>query len=182
MKHLKDFIYNIQEGLKLGSSKIKINQYSVKPKTRLQLMEIIRNRLTEDKDADLNDIDVSGIVSMNSLFLDLDPHNIKIDEWDVSNVEDISAMFWKCNNFNCDLSKWNVKKVESMYGTFYHCESFEGKGLEKWDVSEVKDMSFMFCGCKKFKENLDNWNVDNLMSMSNMFKGLKRKLPKWFRG
>ena len=152
MKHLKLYI---QEGLKLGSSKI--NQYTEHPQTRDELRDIIEDRLREDEDADMNDIDVSEIEDMSGLFVMLNPHNIEIDQWDVSRVKDMSYMFSRCENFNADLSKWNV--------------------------SRVTDMRSMFHNCRKFDCDLNDWNVSKVNNMSRIFyrSKLENHPPKWFK-
>ena len=96
----------------------------VQPQTWVELRELMEDRLKKDKNADLNDIDVSNIKYMEGLFVGLDPHNIKIDKWDVS-------------------------KVTDMGGMFSYCRNFEGKGLENWDVSNVTTFHlsiFILCG------------------------------------
>ena len=67
--------------------------YNCSPDTTEELKEILRERLDQYPDADLNDIDVSNITDMSNLFYGLDPHNIDISRWDVSNVTDMSWMF-----------------------------------------------------------------------------------------
>jgi len=178
MKRLIDII----EGLKIGS-KTKVNKYSYKPKDKAELKKIIQERLKKDKNADLNDIDVSDITDMSNLFYPLNPRNINISEWDVSNVKDMSGMFYGCNNFNSDLSNWDVSNVINMQRMFVACEHFDSD-LSKWNVSKVTDMWAMFSGCKKFNCNLNDWNVSNISSkkMFVMFDGcdsLKYK-PKWY--
>lgn len=145
MKQLKDII----EGLKVNS-KSKIDTYSEYPKTKGELLDILKERLAKDKDANLNDINVSKIDTMFMLFDQLDPHNIKIDKWDVSNVNNMTFMFIDCENFDADLSNWDVSNVESMYSMFNGCKKFKGEGLENWNVSNQakKDMKNMFDECE----------------------------------
>ena len=88
--------------------------YSYAPKTKGELRDIIEERLADDPNADLNDIDVSGITDMSNLFYGLDPYNIDISKWDVSNVQHMLSIFWGCKNFNSDLSGWDVSNVENM--------------------------------------------------------------------
>jgi len=151
MKTLNRYII---EGLKIGS-KTKVNKYSCKPKTWTELKKIIEERLKNDKDADLNDIDVSDITDMSWLFYELDPHNIDISEWNVSKVTNMNDMFAYCVNFNSDLSKWDVSNVEDMDYMFYNCYEFNSD-LSNWDISKVKYMNMIFSGCNSLKK-LPKW-------------------------
>ena len=151
MKNIDTFI---QERLVINS-KSKANQYTCQPKSWLELRNILKERLKKDKDANLNDIDVSQIKDMHNLFLTLDPYNIDISKWDVSNVEDMGSMFDGCGHFNADLSKWNVSNVKYMSFMFEWCENFNCD-LSDWNVSNVKDMRWMFDFCKSLKK-LPSW-------------------------
>ena len=125
MKSLKNFIH---EGFKLGKNKVSEpteNKYF--PKDKNQLSEILKKRLAEDENANLNNIDTSNITNMSYLFKYLDPHNIDISEWDVSNVEDMNGMFYECKNFNCDLSDWDVSNVIDMKWMLGGCDSLKNK-------------------------------------------------------
>ena len=180
MKHLKDILnQNIHEGLKLGSSKI--NQYTEHPKSKQELIDILKERLKKDHDADLNDIDVSAITNMSNLFAGLDPHNIKIDQWDVSNVNTMFGMFWECYNFNGDLSKWYTPKVKSMSAMFWKCNNFNSD-LSKWDVSSCNVFEYMFLNCRKFDCDLNKWKVNKKAKIYGMFDEteLEDHPPKWF--
>ena len=139
------------------NEKLKIvhKSYSCAPKTKLELKEILKERLNQDPNADLNDIDVSNITDMSSLFDLLDPHNIDISQWDVSKVKDMGHMFWGCYNFNSDISRWDVSKVEDMNRMFCACKNFN-IDLSHWNVSKVKYMNHVFDGCNSMKE-LPDW-------------------------
>ena len=150
MKTLIDII----EGLKIGS-KTKVNTYSCQPKDKNELRSIINERLKKDKDANLNDIDVSEITDMSNLFVKLYPYNIDISEWDVSKVTNMSYMFNGCDNFNCDLSNWDVSNVTDMKCMFNGCHKFN-QDISKWDVSNVIDMKYMFFWCDSLK-NKPSW-------------------------
>ena len=140
--------------------KLKINkstkqQYTCQPKDRAELRKILEERLEQDKDADLNDIDVSEIKTMINLFLSLNPCNIDISQWDVSNVENMGSVFYGCENLDCDLSDWNVSNVKFMRYMFRHCEKFDCD-LSDWKVSNDTDMRDMFDGCRSMK-NKPSW-------------------------
>ena len=152
MKNIDSFI---QEKL-IINSKSKLHHYTCQPKDKAELENILRERLKENKNADLNDIDVSQIIDMRNLFTYFDPFNIDISEWDVSNVENMSYMFDGCEHFNCDLSQW--------------------------DVSNVIYMTNMFFGCRKFNCDLSKWDISSVVNMKNMFAFAKNiKIPSWYR-
>ena len=98
--------------------------YNYHPKTRDELKELV-DQLIEERgnDADLNDIDTSKIIDMNSLF-DRSEFNGDISKWDVSNVKDMSYMF-SDSKFNGDISNWDVSNVINMQDMFF------GTPLEK---------------------------------------------------
>ena len=173
MKQLDNYI---TERLKL-TSKTKSNTYTCQPKSFGELRDILEDRLMgKDKNADLNDIDVSNITDLggnahpNGLFERLDPHNIKIDQWDVSNVINMEDMFFGCKNLECDISKWDVSKVTNMQSMFVRCENFNCD-LSNWNVSNVEDMYYMFYKCNKFNSDISGWNVSNVIDMNHMFAG-----------
>ena len=188
IKDMKTLDNYITERLKLTS---KTSRYSCQPKSFNELRDILEKRLKEDKNADLNDIDVSKIINMGwkgfrankGLFEDLDPHDIDISEWNVSKCTNMNSMFCSCENFNCDLSNWDVSNVEDMNHMFTCCEHFKGKGLENWNVENVTDMSGMFYNCVNFNANLSKWNVSNVEYMNSMFYGCKslKNKPTWRR-
>ncbi len=129
-----------------------VGQYSVQPQTNKELRSIITSRLRKDRNADLNDIDISKVKDMCGLFKGLKIGKIDISQWDVSKVEMMYQMFYKCENFDCDLSNWDVSKVKSMGEMFYGCKQFEGRGLENWEVGQSKyDKRLMFYGCDSLK-------------------------------
>ena len=120
MKNLKSII---QEKLRLCKDTKVEKTYNYHPKTREELRKILEERLEKDKNANLNDIDVSNITDMGTtnfigLFEDLDPHNIDISEWNVSKVTNMRGMFYSCTHFNSDLNNWNVSNVTNMVHMF----------------------------------------------------------------
>ena len=151
MKKLNQYI---QEKFELNKNTKRTYKYS--PKNEDELRKIIKERLKEDENADLNNIDISKITNMSNLFYDLDPHNINMEYWDVSKVTDMNSMFFECGNFNSDLSNWNVSQVRCMDAMFYGCKKFTGKGLEDWEVTNLEDKTFTFDGCESLK-NKPSW-------------------------
>ena len=162
--------------------------YNYFPKTREELRKILTERLDKDKNANLNDIDISKITDLGfantdtSLFQNLDPHNIDISNWNTSNVTDMSFMFWGCNNLKCNISNWDVSNVENMDYMFDHCKNFDCD-LGNWDVSNTKSMKYMFKNCSKFEgKGLENWDVSNVNYMTHMFVNCTslKNTPSWY--
>ena len=100
--------------------------YNYFPENLTELSKIIYDRVKmEGNNADLNDIDVSKITSMSTLFTEAAfEFNGDISQWDVSNVTNMNGMF-SSTEFNGDISQWNVSNVTNMNDIFY------GSPLEK---------------------------------------------------
>ena len=142
MKSLSSYI---QEKLIIKKSKSN-NSYKYFPETKKELKDIILQRINaEGNEVDLNDIDVSNIIDMSSLFEGTD-FNGDISNWNVSNVIDMRSMFYNCESFNQDISTWHVSKVTDMGYMFQNCKSFN-QDISNWDVSKVDFKSNMFYNC-----------------------------------
>ena len=82
---MKSLTHYIQEKLI-----IKKNKYKYFPKTREELQDTILRRIKEEgNEVDLNDIDVSKVTDMFSLFKETE-FNGNISNWNVSNVTNMS--------------------------------------------------------------------------------------------
>ena len=131
----------------MKSIKLYIFEALARPKTTEELQSLLEKLLKADKNANLNNIDVSAITDMSYVFEDLDPHDIDISKWNVSKVENMTGMFQDCENFNSDLSAWDVSNVKSMRNMFLSCKNFNCD-LSAWDVRNVKDMDGAFMNCE----------------------------------
>ena len=128
MKSLETYIIE-----KLIIKKNKTTNYKYFPKTKEELVNIIKQRIEQEgNEVDLNDIDVSKITDMSGLFGVTD-FNGDISQWDVSNVTDMRDMFYGCSNFNQDISNWDVSNVIDAYDMFSGCENFN-QDISSWDV------------------------------------------------
>ena len=156
--------------------------YRPKPATYKELRPIIEQELhKQGPDADLNFIDTSLITDMSSLFIDLKPRNIKVDEWGVSNVTNMRQLFMNCEDFVGDLSDWNVSNVTDMYAMFFNCYSFNSD-LSDWDVSNVKNTRYMFYRCYKLDTDLSNWKLKTGCLTNHMFTDAdNQQIPSWYR-
>ena len=72
--------------LKIGNNLSEWSSYSCQPKTKDELREIIKRRISEQgNNCDLNDIDTSLITDMSHLFHGSE-FNGNISNWNTSNV------------------------------------------------------------------------------------------------
>ena len=128
MKQLKEYI---SEALVTHRITRPINKYTVQPKTKDELKEIIYNTIDkEGNDCDLNFIDTSFIKDMSYLFKE-SKFNGDISEWDVSNVINMAGMFTN-SDFNGDISKWTVNKL-MFYNNMFKNSPLSSKYVSKPD-------------------------------------------------
>ena len=149
------------------------------PKTKEEL-----NKLVEDLNINLGDIETCLITDMSGLFSGTERTDFSgIESWDTSNVTNMAGMFSRVEYFNENINSWNVSKVEGMFGMFKGANNFN-QPLDKWDISSVKFMFEMFFCAKKFNQNLDSWNVDPIIYCNDneVFLGspLQNNPPKWY--
>ena len=173
---------NINEAFKINKDTVMKKEFC--PKTKAELIKIIKEKLENDKNADLTGIDTSNITDMSYLFSNLAPEEIDISTWDVSNVTNMEFMFAWCFKLKCEISYWNVENVENMNSMFYFCKEFNSN-LSSWDISSVKNMHEMFKGCKNLNQNFSSWEIDkNKCNTYEMFlytKVKREKLPEALR-
>ena len=117
---MKTLVEHINEALKIGKNLSDWTTYTYQPKTRGELKDIIRSRISKDgTNCDLNDIDTSLITNMSYLFYG-SKFNGEISRWDVSKVNDMFAMF-ASSKFNQDISKWKINKNCDTSDIFKNC-------------------------------------------------------------
>ena len=118
----------------------------IKPTTKYKLKLIIEQRIKQNgSKCNLNDIDVSEITDMSSLF-SYSAFNGDISNWDVSKVEIMHYMFCR-SNFNGDISRWNVSNLIDM-NCMFNYSIFNGD-ISKWNISklDIVNPSDIFCKC-----------------------------------
>ena len=164
---MKTLIDHINEALKIGKNLSSFSTYSCQPKTREELDDIIKERISKDgSECDLNDIDTSLITDMSRMFF-RSSFNGDISKWDVSNVKNMSRMFLQ-SDFNGDISNWDVSKVEDMYSIFY--QSKFNQDISNWNVNNVTDMSYTFA-LSSFNQDISKWKIRKDCDTFNIFIG-----------
>lgn len=184
MRNIKEFINE-----KLKVSKENTPKHTLFPKTREELVGMIREKMKKDgPECDLNCIDVSAIDNFGAVF-----------------------GLWDTKQFDGNISKWDMSNAISLNGMF-RGSMFSGinGGIEDWDVSNVETMDYIFSG-SKFNSDISNWNVEKVRSMVCAFNNCpfeqditswnpksiehfgfvktfescplkeKKKLPKWYK-
>ena len=92
---MKSLVHYIQEKLIIKKNKGS-NNYKYVRKSKDELRDIILKRINDEgNEVNLNDIDVSNITDMSSLFEGIN-FNGNISSWDVSNVTNMGSMFENC--------------------------------------------------------------------------------------
>lgn len=171
-------------------------------KTLQKLVDkLVKERKTDDyygKLIDLNDIDVSNMKSLKSIFgyeveyneqtkqYETNKEPVKqffdISGWDVSNVKDMSDLFCGCYAIKCDLSKWNVKNVETTESMFKFLWRIDFD-ITKWEFTEkLKNTSSMFEFISYFNQDISKWNISNVDDFRGMFSHCSefdQDLSKW---
>ena len=105
---MKSFKQHILEKLKVSKP-----VYTLFPKTKDELLEMIKNEISENgNECSLNHIDVSKITDMSKLF-SFSNFDGDISGWNTSNVTNMNRMFL-ASEFNGDISNWNVSSVTDM--------------------------------------------------------------------
>ena len=112
--------------------------------------------------------DTSHVITMESMFLNVENFNEDISSWDTSNVRDMASMFEGAVSFNKNISKWNTSNVEDMSFMFAHAVKFN-QDISKWNTSKVKDMNSMFYYAETFNQDISNWDLSSLEYMGRMF-------------
>ncbi|XOV93207.1 MAG: BspA family leucine-rich repeat surface protein [Bacteroidota bacterium] len=111
---------------------------------------------------------LSGVSSLQSMFLEASSFNGIIGNWDVSNVSNFAYMFFDASSFNQDLSSWQTTSATSFDRTFRGASSFN-QNINTWDVSNVITTDEMFYLASSFNQDLSSWETSNVTTMSGMF-------------
>ena len=135
--------------LKIGNNLSEWSSYSCQPKTKDELKNIIKDRISkEGLNCDLNDINTSLIDDMSWLFY-YSKFNGDISNWNVSNVKYMHGMFGN-SNFNGDISNWNVSNARDMTGMF--ANSKFNQDISNWNIRKDCNVRLMFTVCHIRKE------------------------------
>ncbi len=107
---------------------------------------------------DLHKVDITGITSMNNLFINSKRTNWDgLEDWDMSRVLSVQSMFQNCPHFNVNLDKWNLESCENIQDMFKNCTSFN-QPIAWWEFKDrIRNASGLFENCTSFNQPLDNF-------------------------
>ena len=96
--------------------------------------------------------DVSGVTSMEALFVGASAFNEDIGSWDTSGVKHMGGMFHEALSFNGDIGMWDTSgvTVTTMSGMFYSASAFD-QDIGAWNTSGVTTMTYMFYGTVRYE-------------------------------
>jgi len=88
-------------------------------KTKVSSREELIRIVNEAPDgSDLNHLDISGIDSLEEVFMGLNK-TLDVSKWDTTNVTCMIRTFYR-SQVTLDISKWNTSGVLTMQGMFYN--------------------------------------------------------------
>ena len=121
---------------------------------------------------DIDKLDVSGALTLKTMFQRCDNFNQYIGSWNTSNVTTMENMFDNCRHFNQYIGSWDTSSVTNMESMLKNCQDFN-QNINLWDVSKVRDMTSMFASCFDFNEDIRSWDTSRATTMFDMFANTK---------
>ena len=124
----------------------------------------------------INDLDVSNVTNMNSMFFYVGAYNLDLSKWDTGKVTDMSYMFsdcWRMTTLN--VTGWDTSNVTNMYTMFGYYEYGSPAlttvtGLNTWNVSKVTNMYQLFWECRALQSiDISGWNLASCANFSWSF-------------
>ena len=112
--------------------------------------------------------DLSGAIYLINTFWNCKVLDANIDNWDVSTIISFQNAFNGCTIFNSPLNSWNVASATNLYGTFFNCDAFD-QDLNNWNTSGVTTFLNTFSGAHSFNGDISTWNVSSGTNYASMF-------------
>lgn len=106
-------------------------------------------------------------LSLLNLFARSTYNNILINNLNVSGITQLNSMFLNNIVFNQPLNKWNTSNIGDMQYLFCGASSFN-QNIGNWNVSVVRNMSYLFCNALSFNQDISTWDISNVVIMECM--------------
>jgi len=115
-------------------------------------------------------VNTSHMENITAMFIDAESFNQNINNWDISNVVSMAGIFQGAENYNQPLDNWNTSNIKNMSFAFVRAASFN-QNINSWDMSKVEEIEEMFGFAISYNQPLNNWNTSNIENMINVFYG-----------
>ena len=122
--------------------------------------------VTKDASLDLNNWDVSKVISLEDAFFRATIPSLDINNWDVSNVENMYEVFGYINTNELVLTKWNTSKANS-YDNLFQYSTINKIDISNWVLSNNRLYNLFYASSVK---EVVLKNVD--LSNNNEINGL----------
>lgn len=108
----------------------------------------------------VNSLYVAEVRDFDGVFQNAESFNQPLDEWDVSGATSMESMFSGALIFDRDISSWDVESVSDMAHMFEGAVAFD-QDLGGWSISSVGDMRYMLSASNlsacNYEATLDGW-------------------------
>lgn len=143
---------------------------------------------------DLNNWDVSSMVTLESTFNNCFIYNKPMNLWNTSNLEVTHSMFRNNYDLNQDLNDWVTSKLDISIAMFFDASSFNNGDVFRgssnplsWETSSFRLINSMFHNTPAFNQELRDsngvgkWDMSNVTSIYNMFinSGFNQYVGDW---
>jgi len=123
---------------------------------------------------DMNALDVSNVIALNSMFRDNTDINSPLDTWNVSGVTVFDNMFTNAIAFNQNINNWNISNGTTFINMFSGATSFN-QPINNWHFSSASSGGIvnLLNGASSFNQNLDNLDINSgsANSLSSFLSG-----------
>ena len=123
-----------------------------------------------------DEVDVSGVMYMQSMFRDCYKVNPVTTNWDTSAVTSMYYLFASCHLAEPDVSNWNVGSVTDFESMFNNAETLN-PDVSGWDVSSALSFRNLFRSAASANPDVSSWDVSACLDFGAMFRGASSANP-----
>lgn len=112
-------------------------------------------------------MDLTGVTTIVGTFRNCSSlvYNSSINNWDVSGVTSFNSMFNSCSLFNQSLNGWNTASLTDLGSAFNNAGSLN-QSFSNWDTSGVTNMNFTFNNTS-MDQDLSNWDFSSVTTATS---------------
>lgn len=116
----------------------------------------------------LNDVDISQVTTLDSMFSYCSNMTVPPTAWDTKNITNMRSLFMNCSKLE-SIPNYNTQNVTTLERVFNSCSKITS--IPQWNTSKVNNMSYMCAGCTKLETVplLDTNKITYIGFMQSMF-------------